>query len=250
MTDTSLVNELKAASPQISVGILTANLMSLGSELELIENAGVKMVHFDTMDGCFCPMTTIGPPLIKAVKTSMLKDVHLMIENPLDKLEDYVAAGADMITVHVESDRYIHRALQVLGQMTNVNDAKRGILRGVALNPGTPVDIIAPLIDELEMVFLLAINPGWGGQKFIPFTRNKLARLREIIENSGKDVLIGLDGGVTRNNISEIAGIGADIIVTGSAVFDGKAPAENAKFMLEAVSIHSDIKRKYYYEKK
>ena len=232
----TLVQDLKLASPQLSVGMLTANLMSLGSELELIEKAGVKMVHFDVMDGCFCPMMTIGPPVIKAVKTSMLKDVHLMIEQPLEKLEAYVTAGADMITVHVESDRYIHRALQELGQMTNVNDSERGILRGIALNPGTPIDVVAPILDEVEMVFLLAVNPGWGGQKFIPYTTKKLALLKEMIATADKDILIGLDGGVTRNTITEIAELGPDIIVTGSAVFDGKAPAENATFMLEAVS--------------
>ena len=236
MINKILVRDLKLASPQLSVGMLTADLMSLGTELELIENAGVKLVHFDVMDGCFCPMMTVGPPVIKAVKTSMLKDVHLMIENPLVKLEACVAAGADMITLHVESDRYIHRALQVLGQMTNVNGSERGILRGIALNPGTPVDVVAPLLDEVEMVLLLAVNPGWGGQNFIPYITKKLALLKKVIAAANKDILIGLDGGVTRDNITDIAGLEPDIIVTGSAVFDGKTPAENARFMLEAVS--------------
>jgi len=236
MNGKPLAHELKSTSPQLSVGMLTANLMSLGSELELIEQAGIKMVHFDVMDGCFCPMMTLGPPVIKAVKTSMLKDVHLMIEKPLDKLEAYVAAGADMITVHVESGRHVHRVLQVLGQMTNVNDPERGILRGVALNPGTPIGVVEPLLDEVEMVFVLAVNPGWGGQQFIPFTRQKLAMLKQMVGSASKDVLIGLDGGVTRDNITDMAELGPDIIVTGSAVFDGKKPGENARFMIDAVS--------------
>jgi ribulose-phosphate 3-epimerase len=209
--------------------------MSLGSELKLMEDAGVKLLHVDVMDGCFCPMMTVGPPFIKAMKTSLLKDVHLMINEPLEKLDSYVAAGADMITVHVESCRHVHRVLQKLGEMTNANDSERGILRGIALNPGTPLEVVTPLIDELEMVFLLAVNPGWSGQKFIPATRNRLSRLKQIIHNSKKDILVGIDGGVTRNNIADIARMNADIIVTGSAVFDGKAPLENAKFMISEV---------------
>jgi ribulose-phosphate 3-epimerase len=235
MPDKSLLEQIREAAPLISVGILTADLMSLGSELKLMETAGVKLLHFDVMDGCFCPMMTVGPGFIKAVKTPLLKDVHLMIKNPLNKLESYVAAGADMITVHVESCRHIHRVLQKLGEMTNANDPNKGILRGIALNPGTPLETITPLIDELEMVFLLAVNPGWSGQKFIPSTQRRVARLRQMIRDAKKDILVGVDGGITRENIADVARMEADIIVTGSAVFDGKTSLENAKFMISAV---------------
>jgi ribulose-phosphate 3-epimerase len=236
MPDKYLLEQIRQAAPLISVGILTADLMSLGSELELMEKAGVKLLHVDVMDGCFCPMMTVGPPFIKAVKTPLLKDVHLMIENPLDKLESYVAAGADMITVHTESCRHIHRILQKLGGMTNANDSNRGILRGIALNPGTTLDIITPLTDEVEMVFLLAVNPGWSGQNFIASTEGRLSRLRQMLKDAKKDVLVGVDGGITRDNIAEVARMDVDIIVTGSAVFDGKTPLENAKFMMSAVN--------------
>ncbi len=236
MQSKSLLGQIREASPLISVGILTADLMSLGSELKLMDSAGVKLLHVDVMDGCFCPMMTVGPGFIKAVKTPLLKDVHLLIENPLNKLKSYVAAGADMITVHVESCRHIHRVLQKLGEMTNVNDSNRGILRGIALNPSTPLEVITPLIDELEMVFLLAVNPGWRGQKFISSTQDRLSRLRKMIGDAKKDVLVGVDGGVTRNNIADVARMDVDIIVTGSAVFDGKTPLENAKFMISTVS--------------
>lgn len=236
MPDKPLLDQLRQASPLISVGILTADLMSLGPELELMEKAGVKLLHVDVMDGCFCPMMTVGPGFIKAVKTPLLKDIHLMIEEPLDKLESYVAAGADMITVHVESCRHIHRVLQKLGEMTNANGSGRSILRGLALNPGTPLDVITPLIDELEMVFLLAVNPGWSGQKFITLTEERLRRLKQMIHNAKKNVLVGVDGGITRKNIANVARMDADIIVTGSAVFDGKTPLENAKFMISAVN--------------
>jgi ribulose-phosphate 3-epimerase len=235
MSGKPLLGQLREASPLISVGILTADLMSMGSELKLMENAGVKLLHVDVMDGCFCPMMTVGPGFIKAIKTPLLKDIHLMIEDPLNKLESYVAAGADMITVHVESCRHIHRVLQKLGEMTNANDSNRGILRAIALNPGTPLEVITPLIDELEMVFLLAVNPGWSGQKFIPAAQGRLNRLRQMIGDANKDVLVGVDGGITRNNIADVARMDVDIIVTGSAVFDGKTPLKNAKFMISAV---------------
>ncbi len=235
MPNKPLLEQIRKASPLISVGMLTADLMSLGSELKLMDTAGVKLLHVDVMDGCFCPMMTVGPGFIKALKTPLLKDIHLMIENPLNKLESYVAAGADMITVHVESCRYIHRVLQKLREFTHANDSNRGILRGIALNPGTPLEVITPLIDELEMVFLLAVNPGWSGQKFITATQDRLNQLRQMIGDANKDILVGVDGGITRDNIASVARMDVDIIVTGSAVFDGKTPLENARFMINAV---------------
>lgn len=231
-----LIQHLRTLCPTISVGILTANWMTLESELRQIEQAGVKLLHCDVMDGRFCPMLTMGPPLIKAIKTSLLKDVHLMIEDPLSQLDAFVAAGADMVTIHVESCRHPHRVLQALGKMANANVPERGLLRGIALNPGTPLDVVDPLLDETDMVFLLAINPGWSGQSFIPATTRRAAALLEIIRQRKKDILVGLDGGITKKNIDEVSRLGADIIVTGSAVFDGKAAAQNAGFMLHAVS--------------
>jgi len=225
---------LRQASPTIGVGVLSADLMSLGSELALLEEAGVVVAHVDVMDGCFAPTMTAGPPLLKAMKTPLLKDAHLMIEEPLEKIGDYVAAGADIITVHVESTRHIHRALQRLGQTENANDPARGIVRGIGLNPGTPVAAIEPMLDEVEMIVLLAVNPGWGGQEFIPATVDRAAEAKEMIGGSGREMLLCVDGGITRDNIAEVAGSGADLIVTGSAVFDGKSPADNARFMLEA----------------
>ena len=133
---------LRATAPTVSIGVVTANLLSLGSEIELLERVGAKLAHVDVMDGCFCPMMTVGPPFIKAIKTSLLKDAHLMIQDPLEKMADYVAAGADMITIHPESCSQPHRVLQKLGQLTNVNDGERGIVRGIALNPSTPLEVL------------------------------------------------------------------------------------------------------------
>ena len=226
---------LRAACPTLSVGILTADLLSLGSELALLARAGVKLVHIDVMDGCFCPMMTLGPPFIKALKTPLLKDAHLMIDESLEKVGEYAAAGADIITIHPEACAHPHRVLQHLRTLTNANDAGRGIVRGVALNPGTPLEVLEPLIGELEMILLLAVNPGWSGQKLIPSAFARIAKTQRLIADSGRAIVLGVDGGVTRANIAEIAKAGVDLIVTGSAVFDGKAAEENARFMLAAI---------------
>ncbi len=231
----SLLSELRKAAPLLSVGVLTADWMSLGSELGLLQQAGVRLLHFDVMDGCYCPMITVGPCFIRAVKTPLLKDVHLLIDDPLPKLDDFVAAGADLITVHMGSCRHIHHVLQRLGEMTNVNHPDRGILRGIALDPDVPLEAVAPLVDEVDMIVLLAVNPGWSGQKFIAATGPRLSQLRRMVQDAQKDILIGVDGGITRNNVAEVARMGAEIIVTGSAVFDGKTPRENAAFMMDAV---------------
>lgn len=232
MSRPPLVDRLRASAPQISVGVLTADWLTLGSQLELIESAGVELLHFDVMDGVFCPMLTLGAPVVAGLKTRLLKDVHLMIEDPLPKLDSFVAAGADIITVHAESTRHIHRVLQALGKMTNANDPGRGIVRGIALNPGTPLEVIEPLVGEFEMVLLLAVNPGWGGQKFIASTCDRVKRVREAVRDTA---LICVDGGITRDNITNVARLGVDIVVTGSAVFDGKSPFENARHMMSAL---------------
>ena len=226
---------LRDSSPVVSVGILTADLLSLGSELSLLERAGVKVVHVDVMDGSFCPMMTVGPLVIKAMGTPLLKDVHLMIDAPLNKVADYVAAGADIITIHAEPCPHLHRVLQQMRMMKNVNDPATRLVRGVALNPGTPLEVLEPLLDELELILILAVNPGWSGQKFIPSTLARVEKAKRMITDSRHEILLGVDGGITRDNIAAVAAMGVDLIVTGSAVFDGKAPEANAKFMLEAV---------------
>ena len=227
---------LRSAAPTVSIGVVTANLLSLGSEILLLESTGAKLAHFDVMDGCFCPMMTVGPPFIKAIKTSLLKDVHLMIDEPLEKVAEYVAVGADIVTIHPEACSHVHRVLQKLGTLTNVNDAERGIVRGVALNPGTPLEVLEPLLDQVEMIMLLAVNPGWSGQKYTAATTRRIARVERMIADSARDIILCVDGGITKENIAEVAATGVDLIVAGSAVFDGKTPEANARFMLEAVA--------------
>lgn len=235
MPDQSSLKRLRELAPVLSVGILTADLMSLGSDLHMLEELGANLVHVDVMDGVYCPWMTAGPPLIRAMKTPLLKDVHLMIAEPLGKIAEYVAAGADIITFHPDASAHPHRVLQEMGGMVNANDASRGLIRGVALNPGIPLQVLEPLVDELEMILLLAVNPGWGGQRFVPSTFSRIETVKEMIRISGRDVLLCVDGGITRNNIAEISRTAVDLIVAGSAVFDGKAPRENARFMLSAV---------------
>lgn len=230
---TRALESLKAVTPTISAGIISADLLNLGSQISALENAGVRLLHIDVMDGCFVPQLTVGPPFIKALKTSLLKDAHLMIQDPLNKVADYVAAGSDLITVHLESDVHIHRVLQQI--RLSAQAASRDVLRGIALNPGTPLEELEPLLDEVELVLLLAINPGWGGQKLLPASRKRLTRLKEMIAASGRLILAAIDGGITRENVDEVGGWGADLVISGSAVFERGAIAENAAYMMNAL---------------
>jgi ribulose-phosphate 3-epimerase len=223
--------------------MLTADLLHLGDQLDELGKAGVELVHVDVMDGVFCPMLTVGPPMIKALRTPLIRDAHLMIDDPLSKLDQFVAAGADMITFHLEGARQPHRVLQALARATNANDPARGIVRGVGVNPSTPLAAVEPLLDELDYLLILAINPGWGGQAFLPSTEARLARARRMIEASGRPILLGVDGGVTRDNIEHVATLGADVIVSGSAIFDGTpGVAGRATSMLERLRSGTEVR--------
>jgi len=227
---------LRSLCPSISVGVLSADLMNLGLELQMLERVGVGIVHVDVMDGRFCPWMTVGPSYVKGLKTSLLKDVHLMVHEPLDKLPAYVDAGADMVTVHVEAAVHIHRVLQRLGTMEHRAGPGRGIVRGIALNPATPLESLTPpLLDEVEVISLLAVDPGWSGQRFAPRTLERVARVREMISGSGRVILLCVDGGITRENVAQVVAAGVDLVAAGSSVFDGKAAEANAGFMLNTV---------------
>ena len=224
---------LKSIAPTISAGIISADLLNLESQLATLESSGVRILHIDVMDGCFVPPLTVGPAFIKALKTPLLKDAHLMIQNPLTKVAEYVAAGADLITVHVESDVHIHRVLHEI-QLASTS-ASREVIRGIALNPGTPLHALEPILDEVELVLLLTIDPGWGGQKLNPACKKRLRTLQEMISASGRLILTAVDGGITRQNIEEVAQWKADLVISGSAIFERGAIQENAGHMLNAL---------------
>jgi ribulose-phosphate 3-epimerase len=226
---------LRSCRPTVSVGVLTADLMHLEDDLALLEGTQVVAIHFDVMDGCFCPMMTVGPPFIKGVKTKLLKDVHLMIRDPLDKVQDFVSAGADVVTVHVESCDDLRPVLARLAELENVNDPQRGIVRGVALNPGTPLEALEPTLGDLEMISVLGVEPGVKGQAFIAETRERFLEVKEMASGVGKDLLLCIDGGVKLGNIDDIAALRPDMVVSGSAIYDGKSPLENARSMMSAV---------------
>ena len=220
-----IVERVRRMGPSLSVGVISADLMALGNDVARLEQAGVHLAHFDVMDGYYVPMLTVGPPFIKAVKTTMIKDVHLMVREPLASVADYVAAGADLVTIHPDACAHPHRVLQQLGTMKQARTPGRSVARGVALNPGMPVGVLDPLMDDVELIMLVAINPGWGGQAFIPATLGRIEAVRAKIAASGRGVLLAVDGGITRQNIAQLAGRGVDIVVTGSAVFDGDMAA-------------------------
>jgi ribulose-phosphate 3-epimerase len=225
VTSTTVSRESEACGRRtLSVGIVSADLLHLGDDLDRLAAAGINRLHVDVMDGVFCPQMTLGPPFVAALPDRFELDVHLMIEEPLNKVDAFVDAGADAVTFQVEATRHPHRVLQRL--------AGRNITRGVALNPGTPISAVEPLLDELEFVLVLAVNPGWSGQSFIPATAGRIAAVREL--TAGRSILVGVDGGITRENAESVASMGPDVIVAGSAVLAGGGLTENADFMLTA----------------
>jgi ribulose-phosphate 3-epimerase len=209
-----------------SVAVTAADPLRVGDQVALLGDAGVRCLHVDVMDGRFCPQLVGGPGLVAALPDGFTVDVHLMVEDPLAHVESFIAAGAGMLTFHVEATRHPHRVLQSL--------EGRGVTRGVALNPGTPVTAVEPLLDELDLILVLSVNPGWPGQRFIPATARRVAVARELID--GREIMLGVDGGVTPDNIDEVASLGADVIVAGTAVFAGGDTAGNARAMLAATS--------------
>jgi ribulose-phosphate 3-epimerase len=212
------VADLRQDAPVLSAGMLSADLLRLGEELAALENAGVRLVHIDVMDGVFCPPLTVGPPIVKAIPEHFVRDVHLMINEPLTKIDAFVEAGADILSFHLEATRHPHRVLKALAG---------SVVRGVALNPGTPVAALEPLLDELELVLVLAVDPGWSGQSFSPATAGRVAQARALIGD--RPVALAVDGGITRENASRVAELHPDVVVAGSAIFDGGDAAENVR---------------------
>ncbi|PCD83689.1 ribulose-phosphate 3-epimerase [Lysinibacillus fusiformis] len=198
---------------QIAPSILAANFAKLGEEVKEVEQAGAKLIHIDVMDGHFVPNISFGSIVLDAIRplTDLPLDVHLMIENPDQYIEQFAQAGADYITVHVEACRHLHRTIQLIRSY--------GIKAGVVLNPHTPIESIQHVLEDIDMVLLMTVNPGFGGQKFIHSVVSKIEALSSLIKERGLDIAIEIDGGITAETIVPCAQAGATIFVAGSAIY-------------------------------
>ncbi|MEE8032766.1 ribulose-phosphate 3-epimerase [Clostridioides difficile] len=199
---------------KLAPSILSADFAKLLEDVRKVESAGCEYLHIDVMDGHFVPNITLGPLVVKSLKKeniNMVFDAHLMIENPDQYIEEFVKAGCDIITVHQEACVHLHRTIQ--------NIKSHGIKAGVVLNPATPVDSIKHVLPDLDMVLLMSVNPGFGGQSFIPCVLDKIKELKAIIDSQGLNIDIEVDGGISPKNVAEVVQAGANIIVAGSAIF-------------------------------
>ena len=215
---------------KIAPSILSADFTKLGEEIEAVQAAGADYIHIDVMDGHFVPNITVGPMIVKAAKriTNLPLDVHLMIENPERYIDDFVRAGSDIITVHVETVTHLHRLLEV------IQDA--GIKAGAALNPATPLSSIQHVLKNMDMAVLMTVNPGFGGQSFIPEVLPKIEELKRIVDQKGLELDIEVDGGINVETIARVARAGATVFVAGNAVFSSQNYAETLALMREKIT--------------
>lgn len=201
---------------KIAPSILSADFSRLGEEISRVEEAGADLIHIDVMDGHFVPNLTIGPPVIEAIRkiTRLPLDVHLMINNPDQMIPDFIKAGADYLTVHAEALVHMHRTVQSIKE--------KGVRCGIALNPATSLSVIENIIGDIDLLLLMSVNPGFGGQTFIPFMLEKVRAAKMMINERGCDVELEIDGGIKIENIERISRAGVDIFVAGTAVFGNK----------------------------
>ncbi|MBY4798013.1 ribulose-phosphate 3-epimerase [Collinsella sp. AGMB00827] len=212
-----------SSSVQIAPSILSADMAWLGRDLEYVSQA--DLIHFDVMDGHFTGNLTFGPDILRAVKrnTDLPLDVHMMVSDPDHMVEWFVEAGADMITVHWEASTHLHRTISFIHE--------HGVRAGVVLNPATPAHVLESIISDLDMVLVMSVNPGFGGQRFIPGALAKIKAVKRLAEQAGAAPLIEVDGGISANNIEEVVAAGADVIVAGSAIFGATDPAAEIERM-------------------
>ncbi|NMA95661.1 MAG: ribulose-phosphate 3-epimerase [Clostridiales bacterium] len=216
---------------KIAPSILSADFSRLGEEIDSIERAGADWVHIDVMDGHYVPNLTLGPVVVESIRkvTQLPFDVHLMMNNPMDYVDSFIDAGADSISIHAEVLPHLHRAIM------HIKD--RGCKVAVALNPSTPIDILEHVLDELDMVLIMTVNPGFGGQGFINSMLDKIKQLKDLIANRGLDVDIQVDGGISPKNIQEVSAAGANIFVAGSSVFN----EDDRRLALEALRSRASL---------
>jgi ribulose-phosphate 3-epimerase len=215
---------------EIAPSLLSADFTKLGDDIRAIETGGASILHFDVMDGRFVPNITIGLPVLKSIRrfSDTTIDAHLMIVEPLRYAAEFVKAGANMVSIHVEADPHIHRTLAAIREA--------GGRAGIAINPGTPLVALEEALPFADFVLLMSVNPGFGGQKFIKTSLDKLRRLKMMILERGLQARIEIDGGVDEHNINEIAAAGADIAVAGSAIFGKENPTEAVRTLINAAT--------------
>ena len=203
----------------LSPSILSADFANLGEQVKLLDEAGAQYVHIDVMDGMFVPSISFGMPVIKSIRdcSDRIFDVHLMIEEPGRYIDDLAEVGADLITVHAEACKHLDRTIEAIKE--------KGLLAGVALNPATPLSAIEWVLPKVDMVLIMSVNPGFGGQAYIPYCANKVRQIREMAKERNLTLDIEVDGGINKNTIQEVVDAGANIIVAGSAVFQGDVDA-------------------------
>lgn len=214
---------------ELAPSILSADFMHLGEQLHLLENSGTRVLHIDVMDGAFVPSISFGMPVIRSIRrnSSMFFDVHLMINEPVRYVKEFVEAGADSITVHVEACSDIQATIDAMETYQ--------VRKALCINPGTSVDVLKPFLDRIDMVLVMGVEPGFGGQKLIPETLKKVEQLDQLRTEKGYSFQIEFDGGVTRDNLGEIIANGADIVVAGTAVFRGDI-GENVRDLQEVIA--------------
>jgi len=212
---------------RIAPSILSANFAALGEEIRKVEGAGAQLLHVDVMDGHFVPNITIGPPVVQSLSkaTKLPLDVHLMITDPDRYIPAFVQAGARIVTVHVEATVHLDRTLNFI--------RSQNVLAGVSINPATPVAAVEYALGLADMLLIMTVNPGFGGQKFIPYTVEKIRRARKLIDEGNHRCVIEVDGGIDTNTIPDVVRAGAEVLVAGSAVFHDADPARKVKELLE-----------------